>query len=683
MATKGYTDEILSLDSLTELGAATEEELRSILLRVQKNSVMPMHLRGSGSTLLIAGNQLPLGDGAIQSTGPDEEKINEFVGGLIDFTTGVSTSNVVRDGEVFALPAATTGKYSIIALKYQSEANRVDTFFAEPATLIGDLANPGEYFSRLSGVSLGYLIIQKDVVGWHTVGSPDGVIENNASLFRFRGLEPGLTTVVSPLAYSDTLNGEIRGHTVDVRTIDTINLFGWNMSESASQNVDPWNGGETLSLTGSLTQDNDIEAVSVFNKLAATTFLTNAVVTKPTGDFSFGVWFKPDSPANGSKIVGHAGPPHTWAVLMNSGKLTFRLYGTPSDVDVSTTFNVSNGQWYFIVGVVDGTVMRLYVDNILVGSATIPTVNPDAAVFHVGDIATGVSAVGTYDEVNFQNGVAWDFAQIQKLGAMRIDIPRSIVATSQLWFADLLVQGAVPPIPIAHKWVLEKHSDYIFADFGVQAGDQIKIQLHNTATSARILPSEDFDKTYYTTPPAEILHGIGATPTHFALLHDTLGNGKLTPLAPVDFLQADGTKIYTTGFDLLSITVSKPLRIMAAAGKPPFGAGVNFSTGVMTSTTSNEINFTPTNAVIYYVNTNDSVICWGQISGSIAGTGLCRVQLSLPAPLGTAQLEGSGVYSTATKIVPVVIEKISPNARMTWYGDAGNITMRFMFAYLR
>ena len=149
------------------------------------NSELDQPLRMSATTpsttgLLIKSNKIIAGDGGGKESPPIDDVLNEYPDTIIDFgTQSVSgTGTVTTAGSAFSLPVVTVGEFVRMAAVYQSEANVVDILFSDAVATSGLLANPGDLFSSLDGLPMGYADLESTGVSSFKSISSGGNIEN-------------------------------------------------------------------------------------------------------------------------------------------------------------------------------------------------------------------------------------------------------------------------------------------------------------------------------------------------------------------------------------------------------------------------------------------------------------------------------------------------------------------------
>jgi hypothetical protein len=152
---------------------------------------------------------------------------------------------------------------------------------------------------------------------------------------------------------------------------------------------------------------------------------TNHTDFKPTGNFTIGVWVKIATPATSFLFSSYAYDGSVYAGIwlyvntttgyasFSSSKNTGKVAGTDFQVITGGT-NVCDGNWHFVVGVWDGTYLRIYVDGVSDATAVAWANAPAYATttyVRIGARKNSASAedlflTGSLDDVFILNGKA-------------------------------------------------------------------------------------------------------------------------------------------------------------------------------------------------------------------------------------------------------------------------------------
>lgn len=128
-----------------------------------------------------------------------------------------------------------------------------------------------------------------------------------------------------------------------------------------------------------------------------------------TNPWTIECWYKPTTGGSGDRnILAHyktAASYDGWVLYHSSaGKVGFGCYN-PSLSAVSTT-TLSDGTWYHIAIVNNGTTTKMYINGTEEDSETSINIAPWTTELSIGDNAQGGWLKGTIDEVKIDNGIA-------------------------------------------------------------------------------------------------------------------------------------------------------------------------------------------------------------------------------------------------------------------------------------
>ena len=150
--------------ALSELGLSANSSVEAVLNALSGFQAMPfkMAVNGANSNALEFGvNTVTLGDGTKKVTHPLDGVFSNFLGLVIDLSTGTKTGSgtLTLDGGAFSLPTTTIGQYRRLAFVYKTD-NSIDCTFSAADASQGSLTNPGTLFDSLDGMPLGYIDLQ-------------------------------------------------------------------------------------------------------------------------------------------------------------------------------------------------------------------------------------------------------------------------------------------------------------------------------------------------------------------------------------------------------------------------------------------------------------------------------------------------------------------------------------------
>ena len=335
-------------------------------------------------------------------------------------------------------------------------------------------------------------------------------------------------------------------------------------------------------------------AAAAFDGTAQYLSSTSTKLALGNVDQSVGGWFRADNwtGGGGQELFGQyktATPNRSFLLeLQTTASPKFKLFtsadgSTFSTLDIATDTLVE-GSWHHIAFVYTASNASIvfYLDGapqvttgVVAASLFDPSGDPE---FSVAAIPGGGVYFGGSVQDFFFTGLALTQEDIKKIASARIDLTgtaASVGCDNQIWEATYKREDSKIKNTLSDGWLLDAKDDKIYADFGGASGDYITLKLYDGGLGATTVPAKCFDKTYTSTPPTTIAHGLASTPTSITVLHDDLATGKFTPLDPESFIKVDGTNISTAGFGALTIDATHPLRIIACAGATAIGSGAS------------------------------------------------------------------------------------------------------------
>lgn len=164
--------------------AAPFDLLNDYMDRFNAEFEQPLRLCGTvpyTTRLLIKSNRVAAGNGAVKETPPIDDVFNLYPDTSINFNGGAvsgSGSVTLDNGNAFALPTVTVGQFVRMAAVYQSANNAVDVHFSSAAAAVSGLANPGDLFSVLDGLPIGYVDLES--LGVSSFASPGSSLIEDA-----------------------------------------------------------------------------------------------------------------------------------------------------------------------------------------------------------------------------------------------------------------------------------------------------------------------------------------------------------------------------------------------------------------------------------------------------------------------------------------------------------------------
>ncbi|MFT3945110.1 MAG: PKD domain-containing protein [Ancrocorticia sp.] len=164
--------------------------------------------------------------------------------------------------------------------------------------------------------------------------------------------------------------------TVASKVIADSPLHYWRLNEPEGTVSYDWVGNEDLTLAGTT------RAVAGPHQSQTTQFAgtnssygSTSVATRSLYDFSLEMWFKTSKSGGGkllgfgNKSTGNSNNHDRTLYIDKQNLLSFGLKYSPNAVLKSATA-VNDGKWHHVVGTLEGSTMRLYVDGQLVGERT-------------------------------------------------------------------------------------------------------------------------------------------------------------------------------------------------------------------------------------------------------------------------------------------------------------------------
>lgn len=187
----------------------------------------------------------------------------------------------------------------------------------------------------------------------------------------------------------------------------TANLVAWWNLEDAN---DAHSGAHNLTTSGSPTF---VSSGGISNSMlvdaSEAIFQADAGWLTLTGSHSFCLWFKPSGTPAAFKGLfaqyGTSAANQSWEVgIGTDSKVEFGVGNGTSTKTTTSTTALSNGSWYFIVGVfTSATSIKIYINGVLeaTNSTSIPTnIQDGASDFFIGTYhATSNAGQGHYDSV--------------------------------------------------------------------------------------------------------------------------------------------------------------------------------------------------------------------------------------------------------------------------------------------
>lgn len=197
-------------------------------------------------------------------------------------------------------------------------------------------------------------------------------------------------------------------------------LAGFDGEDAATDQDDESDNALAATYNGNAAVDT---AFTKFSRGAAIFDGTGDNVTFPddvdfdmgTGDFTLEGWFRWSADAQSGALIAHynvTGNQRSYLLERDQSAGTLRVLfstdGTNFFIDINATWAPTVGVYHFIALDFDGTIYRLYVDGVVLGtSTTLRTLHNSTSVFSIGGRGDAtVLFTGNADEVRVTKGVA-------------------------------------------------------------------------------------------------------------------------------------------------------------------------------------------------------------------------------------------------------------------------------------
>ena len=417
--------------------------------------------------------------------------------------------------------------------------------------------------------------------------------------------------------YSKRFKGQqlAGGHVLDADSFPLTSLVGkatfYNLSANANDGSanakNLTNNGSTpftgLGLFGAADAAN-LDGVD--DNFSSTDAFFNYASGRP---FAMGGWFAlADWTPSGTSILfanftsGSDRGPYVFASSANLYAFA-STNGTSDDIGITTTANVGlvDGSWHHVALTFDGSVMRLYLDGVVIGSTvTTGQRTMTAPTYRIGAYQSTASGFmkGRARESFFVKDVALTDSDILKLMSARLDLPSSVLVgiQDQNWKTNVISEDGKTVAELSDASLLDKKNTKAYLYFGGASASRANIRLYDGGLGATAVPVRKFDRIYTSTPPTTIAHNLPSMPTHVQILHNENADGRYRNIAQDASVKADGVNIYV---DLSSYTIdaTRDVRIVASIGTPFVAADSNVQQGLEANGTLNMVNVSYLEAV--------------------------------------------------------------------------------------
>lgn len=182
-------------------------------------------------------------------------------------------------------------------------------------------------------------------------------------------------------------------------------LAYWRLGEDEGTNAfDYWRGNHGAyfdsfpnQLPGALVDDDD--GATVFNGASSRMIVSNSTAFNFTGTRSFSLvtWARPDALGGIQRLFSNRSTAGYGVGFRNNNQIRFTAFGV-ADFDASVPA-FTNGVWYHIGLVRNGTQVQIYINGALINSGNVANVNASAAPLQLSGNPTGTEwFVGQMDE---------------------------------------------------------------------------------------------------------------------------------------------------------------------------------------------------------------------------------------------------------------------------------------------
>lgn len=242
--------------------------------------------------------------------------------------------------------------------------------------------------------------------GLKTMHYEDSAVVEGATYYYMVRVNRGLDSKLSEQVKIRALQGDLHWDNV-------VSLMHFEEAETGSASKDQRSIKWALNGTASLTSaEKKMGSKSLSSPAGAANYLrsefTNAFNFPRDGKFTLEFFFKKTDPSGNACIVGVSGNPGgRWSFFCRSSSpFSVAIYDGSTFIDARSK-QLDLFTWYHFAYVKDGSLNKLFIDGVMIGSATRATLG-----YLNSDIAIGQNAVGAepftgyIDEFRITNGVA-------------------------------------------------------------------------------------------------------------------------------------------------------------------------------------------------------------------------------------------------------------------------------------
>ncbi len=180
----------------------------------------------------------------------------------------------------------------------------------------------------------------------------------------------------------------------------------WHMNEASGNVLDSSGNGNTGTPTGTTVVTGLLGNARSFNGTSDYIKKTS-MSSQPTGNspITLSAWFYSNS-LSGARVISSVGvdggSPTAYGIYTN-GSNAVASFASSNGI-ATGTITLQTGQWYFIVGVYDGSTNKVYVNGVLDKSVSYSSANLSAGDWNVGSWVNQASLFsGSIDEISLSN----------------------------------------------------------------------------------------------------------------------------------------------------------------------------------------------------------------------------------------------------------------------------------------
>lgn len=347
------------------------------------------------------------------------------------------------------------------------------------------------------------------------------------------------------------------GHVLDSdsfpSSIASSNLSFYNLGDL---NDDSGNA-RTLTNVGSTTFTGldifGVSGIAIFDGSSQTLTSTDAFFDLvPTDRWMLGGWYAAEDWSDAGTLISYwdGSPDNGPRIETFSGDLLFSSYEDGSTItSISVPINLIDGTWHHVALAYDGTSLKGYLDGVEVGSSGFAgQADITGATFAIGSRYVSGTPGGFYtgkaqDIFFVKDSMSSD--DYRKIYSAKLTHNQSVGIGDQQWYGNFSKSdNSLISNELDQDWLLDKKSNFLFIETGLEPEDSLSLRLQNQSFSATSIPIKTFT--------TGILEAAPSFPINTGL-----------PCSPQDFyVRTEGQSLagqWDKRFDLLSVTDSGTL----------------------------------------------------------------------------------------------------------------------------